>query len=81
MAKIVIDDVELQLAPVQPGAAAYGIHLCQTHNWHDPSDAKVSVVEQQTFHGSFPNQPAWRESVLVSFEGTSIGVDLSLIHI
>lgn len=75
MAKIVIDDVELQLAPVQPGAAAYGIHLCQTHNWHDPSDAKVSVVEQQTFHGAFPNQPAWRESVLVSFEGTSIGID------
>ncbi len=74
MAKIVIDDVELQLAPVQAGAA-YGIHLCQTHNWHDPSDAKVSVVEQQTFHGAFPNQPAWRESVLVSFEGTSIGVD------
>lgn len=77
VAKITVDGVELRLAPCLPDADAKGKHWCQTHTWHNPSDAKIGVVEQPANHGGFPNQPAWRESVLVSFEGFSWGANRS----
>lgn len=68
-----VGGVRLWLGPAASSRQdAAGKHWIQSHTWHDSGDSKAKTVEQPAASGAFPLARAWRESVLVSFEGFSL---------